>query len=74
MNVGESPSPWAEKTRKSYFGCVLYKDAEARTVGTGTARGKTQAGFEVAMTRVLNDTTFAGHMGGDPVCDTGFET
>jgi len=42
---GES-LPGAEKTSKSYFGRVIYEDAEAKTIGTVMARGKTQAGFE----------------------------
>jgi hypothetical protein len=62
MDAGKCPSPWAEKAIKIYFGRVIYEDAKAKTVGTVTARGKTQAGFEATMTRVLNDTTLARHM------------
>jgi len=58
----------------SYAGRVIYEDTEAKTVGTVTVRGKTETGFENAITRVLNDTTLAGHMGGDPVRDTDYET
>ena len=64
----------AVNSTNSYSGRVIYEDNLAKTVGTVTVRGKVEAGFNGAMTRVLNDTTLAGHMGGDPVRDTDYET
>jgi hypothetical protein len=64
----------AEKSTESYSGRVIYEDALAKTVGTVSVRRPNQTGFESAMTRVESDTTLAGHMGGDPVRDTEYET
>jgi hypothetical protein len=63
-----------QKTSESYSGRVIYEDALAKTVGTVSVRRPDPTGFSSAMTRVLNDTTLAGHMGGDPVRDTEYET
>ncbi|MCX6693015.1 MAG: hypothetical protein NT074_00430 [Methanomicrobiales archaeon] len=63
-----------QKTSESYSGRIIYEDALAVSVGTINVRRPVQANFESAMTRILADTTLAGHMGGEPVRDTEFET
>ncbi|MCX6692952.1 MAG: hypothetical protein NT074_00100 [Methanomicrobiales archaeon] len=64
----------AAKSSESYSGRVIYEDALAKTVGTVSIRRPVQANFETAMTRVESGTTLAGHMNGDPVRDTEYET
>jgi hypothetical protein len=63
-----------QKTSESYSGRIIYEDAEAKATGNIVVRRPVQANFGSAMTRILADTTLAGHMGGEPIRDTEYET
>ena len=70
---GDVPQDPVMKTREAYTAYVLYEDAEAKTIGTVTARAKTVAGFTAAITEILANAALAAAMGGDAVCDSDSE-
>jgi hypothetical protein len=52
MSAGENHAP-VEKTRETFTARILYEDAEAKSVGTGTHRFNTLAGFNAGVTALL---------------------
>jgi hypothetical protein len=62
------------KNRETYTAYVIYEDAEAKSVGLVTARGKTIAGFTAAIAEILANAELAAAMGGDAVRDSESES
>ena len=69
MTAGESHAP-LEKTREGYTARIVYEDGNAKTVGTGTHRFGTLAGFNAGVTALLAaaavTTAHAGTASHDP--------
>ena len=71
---GSVPQDPVAKNRETYTAYVIYEDAEAKSVGLVTARGKTVAGFTAAITEILGNADLADAMGGDAVRDSESES
>ena len=69
MTAGENHAP-VEKTREAYTARIVYEDTNAKTVGTGTHRFSTLAGFNAGVTALLAaaavTTAHAGTASHDP--------
>ena len=52
MTAGTNHAP-VEKTREGYTARIVYEDGNAKTVGTGTHRFGTLAGFNAGVTALL---------------------
>jgi hypothetical protein len=52
MTAGETHNP-VEKTRESYTAKLVYEDVEAKTVGNGSHKFNTIAGFNAGVTALL---------------------
>ena len=52
MTAGETHDP-VEKTRESYTAKLVYEDVDAKTVGTGSHKFNTIAGFNAGVTALL---------------------
>ena len=55
MTAGETHDP-VEKTREGYTAKMVYEDVEAKTVGTGSHKFNTIAGFNAGVTALLAAT------------------
>jgi len=69
MTAGTNHAP-VEKTREGYTARIVYEDGNAKTVGTGTHRFGTLAGFNAGVTALLAaaavTTAHAGTASHDP--------
>jgi hypothetical protein len=63
-----------EKTREGYVAKVVYQDALAKTVGNGSDKFTSIAGFNAGAAAILADTALTAAHGGTPVRDFAAET
>ena len=70
MTAGESHPP-VEKTKEGYTAKLVYQDTDAKTVGTGSHKFNTLAGFNAGVTALLAAATVSTAHGGTMVDDIG---
>jgi hypothetical protein len=70
MTAGES-HPAVEKTKEAYTAKMVYQDALAKTVGTGSHKFNTIAGFNAGVTALLAAAAVTTAHGGTAVRDPG---
>jgi len=68
MTAGENHAP-VEKTREAYTARIVYEDTNAKTVGTGTHRFSTLAGFTSGLTALLAAADVSTAHGGSALHD-----
>jgi hypothetical protein len=69
MTAGESHEP-VEKTKEAYTARVVYQDSDAKTVGTGSHKFDTLAGFNAGATALLAAAAVTTAHGGTVFRDT----
>ena len=70
MTAGES-HPAVEKTKEAYTAKLVYQDTDAKTVGTGSHKFNTLAGFNPGVTAMLAAAAVSTAHGGSVVHDIG---
>ena len=70
MTAGES-HPAVEKTKEGYTAKLVYQDTDAKTVGTGSHKFNTLAGFNAGVTALLAAAAVSTAHGGSVVHDIG---
>jgi len=73
MTAGEN-HPAVEKTKEAYTAKIVYQDTDAKTVGTGTHKFDTLAGFSAGATALLGAATVTVAHGGTAAHDTDGDT
>jgi hypothetical protein len=73
MTAGQSLPP-VEKTKEGYTARIVYTDADAKTVGTGSERFDSIAHFNAGITAILADAALATAHGGSVSRDFAKET
>jgi hypothetical protein len=73
MTAGES-HPAVEQTREAYIAKMVYQDTDARTVGTGSHKFDTLAGFNAGVTALLAAAPVSTAHGGTVLHDLGSDT
>jgi hypothetical protein len=73
MTAGETHDP-VEKTRESYTAKMVYEDVDAKTVGTGSHRFNTIAGFNAGVTALLAAADVTTTHGGSALHDAENDT
>jgi len=72
-SAGVTHAP-VEKTREAYVTKIVYQDANAKTVGNGSEKFSTIAGFNAGVTALLASAALTAAHGGTPVRDAANET
>ncbi len=70
MTAGENHDP-VEKTREGYTARIVYEDANAKSIGTGSHRFSTLAGFNAGVTALLAAAAVTTAHGGTALHDAG---
>jgi hypothetical protein len=73
MTAGEN-HPAVEKTKEAYTARIVYQDSDALTVGTGTHRFNSIAGFTTGATALLGAAAISSAHGGTAAHDTDGDT
>lgn len=73
MSAGQNHPP-VEKTREAYTARILYGDEIAGTVGNGSEKFNTIAGFNAGIAAILADAGLTAAHGGNPLRDAGRES
>jgi hypothetical protein len=73
MTAGEN-HPAVEKTKEAYTARIVYQDSDALTVGTGTHRFNSLAGFTSGATALLGAAAITSAHGGTAAHDTDSDT
>jgi hypothetical protein len=73
MTAGETHDP-VEKTREGYTAKMVYEDVDARTVGTGSHKFNTIAGFNAGVTALLAAAAVTTAHGGTVLHDAENDT
>jgi hypothetical protein len=73
MTAGEN-HPAVEKTKEAYTARIVYQDSDALTVGTGTHRFNSLAGFTSGATALLGAAAITTAHGGTAAHDTDNDT
>jgi hypothetical protein len=73
MTAGQSLPP-VEKTKEAYTAKVAYEDSDAKTVGTGSHKFDTLAGFNAGVAALLAAAAVTTAHGGTVFRDNGKET
>ena len=73
MTAGTSHAP-VEKTKEAFTAKVNYEDANAKVVGTDTAKYGTLAGFNAGIAQTLASAPLAAAHAGTPARDTDHES
>ena len=73
MTAGEN-HPAVEKTKEAYTAKIVYRDSDAVTVGTGTHRFNSLAGFTSGATALLGAAAITSAHGGTAAHDTDNDT
>ncbi|HON81877.1 MAG TPA: hypothetical protein PLN56_06440 [Methanoregulaceae archaeon] len=66
-DVAGVPQAPVAKSREGYTARIEYENAEAKVVGSVTARAPTVAAFNAAVTAIAADTALATAIGGDAI-------
>jgi hypothetical protein len=72
MTAGESHEP-VEKTKEGYTARIVYTDADAKTVGTGSHKFDTLAGFNAGIPALLAAAAVSSAHGGTAIRDNAKE-
>ena len=70
MTAGESHPP-VEKSKEAYTAKLVYQDTDAKSVGTGSHKFDTLAGFNAGVTALLAASAVSTAHGGTVVHDSG---
>ncbi|MEN6442716.1 MAG: hypothetical protein ABFC71_03075 [Methanoregula sp.] len=73
MTAGENNPP-VEKTKEGYTARIVYQDTDAKTVGTGTHKFDTLAGYNSGVTALLAAAAVSTAHGGSAAHDTDKDT
>jgi hypothetical protein len=73
MTAGEN-HPAVEKTKEAYTAKLVYQDTDAKTVGTGSHRFDSIAGFDTGVTALLAATAVSTAHGGSVAHDSDGDT